>query len=177
MNKRKRINRVSAALYEEDLPIALREVARYLIYAIVSVRFEFEGVLEDVARDFREIRTDGIINPKDVLSIELILLDCIINFVEEDVSQGKVSRKDITPFVDLFVDEIEALSTIHTIDIANDSITLNEFNKVGLIDVLKQHTTENITRDEVYSLVLKMKEYLRNYDLLHIHKPMNTTLN
>ena len=53
---------MSAALYEEDLPIALREVARYLIYAIVSVRFEFEGVLEDVARDFREIRTDGIIN-------------------------------------------------------------------------------------------------------------------
>lgn len=184
MNKSGRINRVSAALYEENLPTALHEVTMYLIHAITFIGFEYEGVranktkiLEDVERDFRAIRTDGIINPKDVLSIELSLLSCILNFVEKDVSKGRVSRKDIIPFIDMFISEIISLSTIHMIDISNDHIASEEFNKVGLIDTLKLYTTENITSDEVNILVLKIEEYQHKYDLLHIYRPTNTSLN
>ena len=104
MNK-SRINRVCTTLYAaENLPSALREITRYIIYAMISeCKFNYDGVIEDVTLDFRELRTDGILDPKDVLSIELSLLSCILDFVEKDVCRGEISRKSVTPFVDMFI--------------------------------------------------------------------------
>ena len=178
MNK-SRMNKVSIILYEaEHLKSALREITRYIIYAMIhECKFNYEGVIEDMTLDFRELRTEGILNPKDVLSIELALLSCILDFVEKDICKGEISRKNITPFVDMFISEITALSTIHIIDISNDHIALEEFNKVGLINALSNSQTESITHEEVNTLLSKMKEYQSSYDLLHNSKPISTIPN